>query len=86
MTSIIKIDSILEFKNSDKVIKTATRYYISSLDNNASEFQYKIPSHWAVENKLHCTLDIAFCEDTYRIRAGNANQNYSGLLKTALNE
>lgn len=37
--SIIKIDSIREFKNSDKVTETATRYYISSLSADAEVFQ-----------------------------------------------
>ena len=47
LQSIIKIDSIREFKNSDKTTEKATRYYISSLRNDASEFQSKIRSHWA---------------------------------------
>ncbi|TXD49021.1 MULTISPECIES: ISAs1 family transposase [unclassified Polaribacter] len=85
LTSIIKIESIREFKNSDKVTETATQYYISSLHNNAIEFQFKIRSHWAAENKLDWTLGVAFCEDAFRKRAGNAAQNYSGLLKIALN-
>jgi predicted transposase YbfD/YdcC len=55
------------------------------LENNANDFQTKIRSHWAVENKLHWTLDVAFAEDTSRKRAGNAAQNYSILLKIALN-
>jgi predicted transposase YbfD/YdcC len=85
LRSIIKIESSREFKNSDKPIEKATRYYISSLRNNATEFQSKIRSHWAIENKLHWTLDVAFSEDASRKRAGNAAQNYSILLKIALN-
>lgn len=85
LQSIIKIESTREFKNSDKPIENATRYYISSLRNNATEFQSKIRSHWAIENKLHWTLDVAFSEDASRKRAGNATQNYSILLKIALN-
>ena len=85
LQSIIKIESTREFKNSDKPIEKVTRYYISSLQNDAKEFQSKIRSHWAVENKLHWTLDVAFSEDCSRKRAGNAAQNYSILLKTALN-
>jgi len=77
LTSIIKIDSIREFKNSDKAIEKTTRYYISSLRNDASEFQSKIRSHWP--------LEVAFYEDASRKRAGNAAQNYSILLKIALN-
>ena len=85
LKSIIKIESTREFKNSDKATEKATRYYISNLENNVNEFQTKIRSHWAIENKLHWTLDVAFSEDVSRKRAGNAAQNYSILLKIALN-
>jgi len=34
---------------------------------------------------LHWTLDVAFSEDASRKRIGNFIQNYSILLKTALN-
>ena len=85
LKSIIKIESTREFKNSDKPTEEATRYYISSLENDANEFQSKVRSHWAVENKLHWTLDVAFSDDASRKRAGNAAQNYSILLKIALN-
>ena len=85
LRSIIRIESTREFKNSEKTTEKATRYYISSLQNNANEFQGKIRSHWAIENKLHWTLDVAFSEDASRKRAGNAAQNYSILLKIALN-
>ena len=85
LTSIVKLESTREFKNSDKPIEKATRYYISSLQNNADEFQESIRSHWAIENKLHWVLDVAFSEDASRKRAGNSTQNYSVLLKIALN-
>ena len=39
LNSIIKIESIREFKNSDKETEKAIRYYISSLESKASEFQ-----------------------------------------------
>ncbi len=42
-------------------------------------------SHWSVENKLYWILDVAFSEDALRKRKGNAAQNYSILLKIALN-
>ena len=85
LKSIVRIESIREFKNSDKEKETATRYYISSLKNDAPYFQSAIRSHWAIENKLHWTLDVGFSEDASRKRAGNASQNYSVLLKIALN-
>ena len=49
------------------------------------EFQKNIRSHWGFENKLHWTLDVGFSEDASRKRNKNAAQNYSVLLKIALN-
>jgi predicted transposase YbfD/YdcC len=85
INQVIKIESIREFKNSDKPTEIATRYYISSLENKAHQYQKNIRSHWGIENKLHWTLDVGFSEDSSRKRAGNAAQNYSVLLKIALN-
>ncbi len=81
----VKIESIREFKNSNKMLEKATRYYITSLNESAEKHQEYIRSHWGVENKLHWTLDVAFSEDASRKRNKNVAQNYSILLKTALN-
>ena len=83
--TIIRVERTREFKNSDKPIEKATGYYISSLEANSKVFQNAIRSHWAIENKLHWTLDVAFSEDASRKRAGNAAQNFSILTKIALN-
>ena len=86
LTTIIKIESTREFKNSDKPTEQAIRYYISSLTYSEPEdFQKVVRSHWAIENKLHWTLDVAFSEDASRKRIGNTSQNFSILNKTALN-
>lgn len=85
LRQVIKIESTREFKNSNKPKETATRYYISSLDNSANQYQKNIRSHWGIENKLHWTLDVAFSEDSSRKRSKNAAQNFSVLLKIALN-
>jgi predicted transposase YbfD/YdcC len=85
LNQVVKIESVREFKNSNKPTEKATRYYISSLDNNAEQYQTNIRSHWGVENKLHWTLDVCFSEDASRKRNKNAAQNYSILLKIALN-
>jgi len=82
---IIRIKSLREFKNSDKEVEKSTRYYISSLKDKAINYQKNIRSHWGVENKLHWVLDVAFSEDASRKRKNNAAQNYSILLKVALN-
>jgi predicted transposase YbfD/YdcC len=85
LKSIIKVESIREFKNSARPKETATRYYISSIENSAEVFQKMIRLHWGIENKLHWVLDVAFSEDASRKRAGSAAQNFSILSKIALN-
>ena len=85
LNQIIKIESLREFKNKENASEKATRYYISSLTDRAENYQKNIRSHWGVENKLHWTLDVAFSEDASRKRNNNAAQNYSILLKIALN-
>ena len=71
--------------NSDKKPEKAVRYYISNKVDTAENFQKHIRSHWGIENKLHWTLDVAFSEDGSRKRNKNAVQNYSVILKIALN-
>jgi predicted transposase YbfD/YdcC len=44
-----------------------------------------ISSHWAIENKLHWSLDVAFGEDTNRKRVKNVSQNLSIINKIVLN-
>jgi predicted transposase YbfD/YdcC len=84
MTSIIRIESTREFKGKDKIEKSV-RYYISSLNASAERFQQIIRSHWAIENKLHWSLDVSFGEDLNRKRTSNAAQNFSLINKIALN-
>lgn len=62
-----------------------TRYYISSLPNNAQLLGQSIRSHWGIENPLHWVLDVAFREDDCRIRKDNAPQNFAVLRHIALN-
>jgi predicted transposase YbfD/YdcC len=49
-----------------------TRYYISSLANNAELFGQSVRSHWGIENSLHWVLDVGLNEDDCRIRKDNA--------------
>jgi len=85
LKTIIKVESTRIFKNSDKSPEKSVRYYISSLNKDAEKFQGYIRSHWGIENKLHWTLDVVFGEDASRKRNKNAAQNFSILLKIALN-
>ena len=62
-----------------------TRYYISSLQNNAQEFGESVRSHWGIENSLHWVLDVGFREDDSRIRKDNAPQNFATIRHISLN-
>ena len=62
-----------------------TRYYISSLSNNAKLFGQSVRSHWGVENSLHWVLDVALNEDDCRIRKDNAPENFAVMRRLAVN-
>ena len=46
---------------------------------------HAIRSHWAIENNLHWTLDVAFREDDSQIREKNAVENIGLVRKIGLN-
>ena len=64
---------------------TQTRYYISSLPNDARTLLASVRTHWGIENSVHWVLDVAFGEDASRVRQGNAAENLSVLRRMALN-
>jgi predicted transposase YbfD/YdcC len=64
---------------------TETRYYISSLANDARQILHAARSHWGVENSLHWVLDVVMGEDGSRIRKDNAPANMTMLRHIALN-
>lgn len=61
------------------------RYFLSSLPLDAETFARAVRGHWAVENKLHWTLDVWFREDQSRARSGYAAENLAALRRLALN-
>lgn len=77
--------------------KIETRYFISSLPNNAKLLADSVRQHWGIENSLHWggvsageaspaeppLLDVAFREDDSRIRKDNAPQNFAILRHIA---
>jgi predicted transposase YbfD/YdcC len=65
--------------------KVETRYYISSLTDNAKLLGESVRSHWGIENSLHWVLDVALREDDCRIRKDNAPQNFALLRHIAVN-
>ena len=65
-------------------LSVETRYYLSSLPNDAKLLNEAIRSHWAVENSLHWVLDMTFDEDRSRIKKENAPENFGLLRRLAL--
>jgi predicted transposase YbfD/YdcC len=61
------------------------RYYLSSLPLGVETFARAVRSHWAIENKLHWTMDVCFREDQSRARTGYAAENLATLRRLALN-
>ncbi len=62
-----------------------TRFYLSSLSNDAEKIAKVIRSHWGIENSLHWTLDVILAEDNSRIRRDNSPKNFALLRRLALN-
>lgn len=80
--SIVQIESrrIIREQSQEQV-----RYYISSLDKSAKEFNALIRSHWGIENSLHWILDVNFDEDKSRKRKGYSSENFALTNKIAIN-
>jgi len=84
-----KLNSIVRITSERCLKKTGknhheVRYYISSLSQDAAQFNDKIRQHWAIENNLHWTLDVIFDEDASLKKKGNSSINFSLINKMAL--
>lgn len=52
-----------------------THHYITSLEKNSEKLLQAVRDHWAIENTLHWTLDVAFREDESRAFFGHSQEN-----------
>jgi predicted transposase YbfD/YdcC len=84
LRSVAKVTATREWPAKPEKNSTEVRYYISSLDVH-EDFNRHIRSHWAVENNLHCVLDMVLREDEQRKREKHAAENFSTVQKIALN-
>lgn len=60
-------------------------YYVSSRKLDAREALMEARSHWAIENKLHWHLDVAFREDAWKVRAKSLARTLTLIRKIAMN-
>lgn len=82
LQTIVMIRTIRQL---DDKVESSIRYFISSLVADAARFLHIKRTHWAVENDLHWTLDLAFREDDHQLRRGHGPANFSMLRHIAVN-
>lgn len=72
LRTVIRIDTE---RHVGQTVTRQSRYYISTLPNDAEHLLQVKRSHWAIENGLHWVLDVAFREDDSRVRKGHGPRN-----------
>jgi predicted transposase YbfD/YdcC len=86
--SVVMVESTRELPASrHKAASSSTerRYYISSVQLGAEQFNTRVRAHWSIENSCHWVLDMSFGEDACRIRTDHGAQNFAVLRRIALN-
>lgn len=66
-------------------VQTDTRYYISSLREQAEQIAAYVRGHWGIENRLHYALDVFWGEDESRKKMDAAAVNFGIVLRIAHN-
>lgn len=78
--SMIEVTSTRIFKGKESKEK---RYYISSKEWSPEEAGLAIRSHWSIENHLHWSMDVVFCEDASLANTGHAAENLAMFRRIA---
>jgi predicted transposase YbfD/YdcC len=82
LNSLIMVEATREVNDQ---VSLERRYYISSLEPDATRAAEAIRNHWGVENSLHWILDVGYGEDNSRVRAGHAPENLALVRKLTHN-
>jgi len=78
------VSRIRSYRSEGENTSIEDRYHIASFIG-AKRLLSAVRSHWGIENRLHWVLDIAFDEDSCRIRKDNGPENFAILRHIALN-
>lgn len=78
------VSRIRSYRTEGERTSIEDRYHIASI-TGAKHILNVVRSHWGIENRLHWVLDIAFDEDSCRIRKDNGPENFAILRHIALN-
>ncbi len=84
LKSLIMIETTC-YDVSTKLTTIHKRYYISSLEVEATEFKKLIRQHWSIENGCHWVLDTLYREDHSQVRIRNAVRNLAIIRRMAHN-
>ena len=68
-----------------RVTSEESRFYISSLPENAERICQIARQHWGIENKLHWRLDVVYNEDGACIHDETSAMNMGAIRKWSLN-
>ncbi len=86
LKTLIRVESERQEFYPDMIVVTQeTRYYISSLLEDAQTLAQRIRGYWGVENKVHYVRDVTQGEDKSRIRTTPLVQLFVLTRNMALN-
>jgi len=80
--AVVMVESQREIGNKTE---SETRFYITSLKDDAVRLAQVVRDHWAIENSLHWVMDMVFRDDDCRIRTDHAPANFTTLRHMAHN-
>lgn len=82
LRSIVMIEST---RSMNEKTSKEIRYYLASLEADATQVSKAVRKHWGIENKVHWTLDVVYKEDESQLSTGHAAENMSIFKRLAMN-